>query len=357
MAPKQYYRPRKSAFLWPQEVGHFRVPLQELGRYPSHARDTPITVGTIAKVVVLRIVSTSTVLLDEFFTNKQRRASLQELVLFSIMGRMNHVNVDLLLSPEEYLALPEETRRKIPYIYSLENQGQILCYFGSKHVSDPKHPQIEFIHEKWNEFFNKVQNNKAVVIHEGNVNEGSQLSIEQAIEQSSESGAIVYWAKKAQVSCFRPEPTIATEAGELLKEFSKDYIFYFFMMRGIATWLRKIVLGNFDEYIAKNIQRYQKELDWPDFDFSFESAIVNVHKKIFAQEFGLEDSDFIRKIPSPAYKISIINGVAQRSSKIRDVAILKHIGDYWEKGYNIFIVYGGSHAKMQERALRDMIEG
>lgn len=269
---------------------------------------------------------------------------------------MNHINTDLLLSTEEHLALPKEIRQKVPYLYSFERGGQILYYFGSKHVMDPKHPQFEFLHEKWQDFLDKTRGKKSIVIHEGIVNEKNLISLERVVEQHGESGAIVYWAKKDEVPCFRPEPTIAEETRELLKEFSREDIFYFFMMRGVATWQRKVAPENFDEFIARNIHRYQKELDWPDFDFSFESAIAKVHKKIFGKEFSLEDKDFLAQIKNLSFYESHINNVSKSSLRIRDVFILEHIGSYWHEGHNIFIVYGSHHARLQERAIKDMVE-
>lgn len=270
---------------------------------------------------------------------------------------MNHINTDLLLSSEEHFALPMEIRCKVPYLYSFERGSQFLYYFGAKHVTNPKHPQFDFLHEKWTGFLDKVHGKKSVVIYEGNVNEKNLASIEQAIEQHGESGAIVYWANKAQVPYFRPEPTIVEETKELLKEFSREEIFYFYMMRGIATWQRKIDAQDFNEFIVRNIQRYQKELNWADFDFSFESAIAKVHKKIFGKEFSLEDKDFLLRIQSPSFDESHINKISEKSCRIRDISILQNIGRYWFEGYNIFIVYGANHARIQERAIRDMVEG
>lgn len=269
---------------------------------------------------------------------------------------MNHINTDLLLSSEEHLALPREVRCMVPYLYSLERDNQFLYYFGAKHVMNPKHPQFEFLNEKWIGFLDRVGGKKSVVIYEGNVNEKNLTSIEQAIEQHGESGAIVYWASKAQGPYFRPEPTIIEETKELLREFSKEDVFYFYMMRGVATWQRKVGTQDFNEFIVRNIQRYQKELGWKDFEFSFESAIAKVHKKIFGKEFSLEDKDFLLRIQSPSFDESRINMISKKSCRIRDISISQHIGKYWNGGYNIFIVYGANHARIQERAIRDMVE-
>lgn len=269
---------------------------------------------------------------------------------------MNHINTDLLLSNEEHLALPNDIKWKTPYLYSFEHDGHVLYYFGSKHVMDSKHPQLETLHEKWQDFLSKTQSKKTIVIYEGNVIEKNLTSLDQAIAQHGESGAIVYWANKDRIPCFRPELTIVDETKELLKEFSRQDIFYFYMMRGIVTWQRKIEPKDFDEFIARNIQRYQKELGWAGFDFSFESAIAKVHKKIFGKEFILEDKDFLLRAQSPSFKESYINKVSEKSCRIRDISILKHIERCWNDGYNIFVVYGANHARIQERAIKDMVE-
>lgn len=270
---------------------------------------------------------------------------------------MKHINTDLLLSNEEHLALPNDIKWKTPYLYSFEHDDQVLYYFGSKHVMDSKHPQFETLHEKWQDFLNKTRGKKTIVIYEGNVIEKNLASLGQAIEQHGESGAIVYWANKDCVPCFRPELTIVDETKELLKEFSRAEVFYFYMMRGIVTWQRKVSPEDFNEFIAKNIERYKKELDWTGFDFSFESAIAKAHKKIFGKEFSLEDKDFLLRTQSPSFKESHINKVSEKSCRIRDTSILKHIERCWNDGYNIFVVYGANHARIQERAIKDMIIG
>ena len=280
---------------------------------------------------------------------------LQKLTPFSMMCRMNQLNKNLIISFAEYIASQNEARHRLPYTYSLEKTGQVLFYFGSEHKKDPTHPQFATLHQEWKRFLNKAQNKKSIVIYEGNVNENSLPSLEKAIEQFGESGAIVYLARQANVPYFRPEPTIGGESKELLEEYSKEEVAYLYMMRAIASWLRNSATEDFDEYVKRIVERNIKELGWPDFNFSFESTVVSTHKKIFDREFDIEDKNFIMRVANPMYNLSNINEIARTSSQIRNITILDCIRDYWEKGYNIFVVYGASHAVMQERALEDMI--
>ncbi|TRZ52530.1 hypothetical protein D4R99_02585 [bacterium] len=266
------------------------------------------------------------------------------------------MNKNLLLTIEEYEALPGTIKGQVPYIYSLDKDGQSLFYFGAKHVMDPKHPEIEFLHEQWLNFLKDKPKEKTVVIYEGNVNEKGLTTLEEAVKNYGESGAIVFWANQANVQSVRPEPKIEDEANELLKKFSKEEIFYFYMIRGVATWQRKVDPEDFNDFILRNAKRYKEALGWEDFNFAFDPTVLEVHRKIFGKEFDLSDTDFIRNISIPIGNLSVITDIARMSSLGRNFAILDSIGKFWEEGKNIFVVYGASHAIMQERAIRNMVE-
>jgi len=267
------------------------------------------------------------------------------------------MNKKLLLSIEEYEALPSEVRGQVPYIYSLNNKGQSLYYFGAKHVMDPKHPQFDYLHEQWLNFLDNKTKEEIIVVCEGEVNEKNLSNLDDAIKKHGESGAIVFWANQENIQTVRPEPTIEDDANELLKKFSKEEIFYFYIIRGIVSWQRKVEPGDFNVYILKSVERYKNIFNWEDFDFSFDTTILNEHKKLFGKELDLNDKEFLRKIPVPVGNISIINEVARTSSQNRNFFILDNIEKLWNKGKNMFIVFGASHAIMQERAIREIVEG
>lgn len=259
------------------------------------------------------------------------------------------------MSFEEYSIILNKHER--PYFYFIKSSDQFLYYFGSRHTHDPEHPQFELLQKEWQAFLQKAKTSKgkSIVIFEGNVNPKNltTLTSKEIIQKYGESGAIVSWANQEHVSCFRPEPTIEYEAEKLLKEFSKEEVFYFYIIRGIVTWQRTIIRKEFDEYIKANIKRYQDVFNWQNFDFSFD-AVEKMHKQIFGKEFDLNDKEHIAKIPSPSFEMSKINEIARKSSTIRNIAILDCIEKYWLEGYNIFVVYGANHAVMQEQAIKSL---
>jgi hypothetical protein len=95
---------------------------------------------------------------------------------------------------------------------------------------------------------------------------------------------------------------------------------------------------------------------WENFNFAFDPTVLQIHRKIFGKELDLSDKDAVRRIQSPVSNESVINDIARASLKVRDCAILDSIGKFWEEGKNIFVVYGATHAIIQERAIREIVE-
>lgn len=257
---------------------------------------------------------------------------------------------NLLISFKDYLV----TEHNQPYFYSVQSPRQVLYYFGAKHTKDPTHPQFKLLKEKWQEFLSKTSSTKQVVFFEGAVRIIPEMVLEEVIEKYGESGAIVFWANQLQVVNFHLEPPTEHETKELLKNFSQEEVFYFCMLRKLMSWQRGSEPKDFDEFLKINTKYYHDVLDWEGFNFSFE-VIQKVHRDIFGKDFDLSDKDFISKISNPTYNISRINEIARRSSDVRNLAILDHIEKYWREGYNIFVVYGASHAVMQEPAIKSLV--
>ncbi|MFH1454814.1 MAG: hypothetical protein ABIF22_00605 [bacterium] len=254
-----------------------------------------------------------------------------------------------LLSFETYSTIKHD----LPYFYFIELRDQILYYFGSNHTKDINNPQFELLKNKWLEFLQKTSGKKSILFYEGNIKIDDEIPLEKFIEKYGESGAMVFWAKQAHVKVNRPEPTEGESTKELLKDFSKEEVFYFFMIRAIGQWQRMKVRKDFNEFVNFNIKRYESLLNLPDFDFSFENMKL-VHSKIFGKEFDLEDKNLPR-ISSSLFYDTKINDIARRLTTIRNIFMLDQIEKYWLDGYNIFIIFGGSHAVMQEPVIKSLM--
>lgn len=266
------------------------------------------------------------------------------------------MNKDLILSFKKY----SKIKHKRPYFYSIEFKPtkQILYYFGAEHKKDLNHPQFELLQKKWQEFVQKNQESgvKIISFFEWNIPKNYQSTLEESVKKYGEAGAILFLSNKAGFPSIRVEPTIEYEAGELLKEFSKEEIFYFYISRMIGSRKRMSMKQDLEKTIKLGIERYSSLLStlWKDFDFSFKS-FKKIHRHYFNKDLQKDDEDFFAEITSPMLNNSKFNEIARKSSTIRNIFILNHIEEFWQKGYSIFVVYGASHAVMQEDAIKSLV--
>lgn len=242
--------------------------------------------------------------------------------------------------------------KKIPYSFTIEKNGQYLYYFGANHSHDPKNEQFPLLRECWKDFLEKTDGENAVVFVEGGLRKLLEGE-ETAIKQDSESGFITFLANNAHVPVHCPEPNRTTERSELLKKFSKEEVQYYYFARVAHAWHRRDLKPDFEEYIGHYLKKDKADSGWQDFDFSFEHMKL-IHKKLFGDDFENNEQFSFRNI-NPTVENSVINKVARACSTHRNVHIVSEIIKFWKEGKNIFVVFGGSHAIVQEPALRRLL--
>lgn len=247
----------------------------------------------------------------------------------------------------------KKTRHKIPYFFSIEKNNQYLFYFGAKHSFDPKHKQFRLLKNYWKKFLNKTKKKKAIVLVEGGERPVSKNEI-QSIKEGGEGDFMTFLANQENIETVSPEPEEDYERSELLKKFSREEIQYYYFARVVYQWNNLLDKPDFEKYISAFLKSDEKSSNWRDFDFSLEN-MKEVHKKLFKKDFNQNDKEFFYSIINPTFSAAVINLVSRESSTIRDNHIVKEIKKYWNKGKNIFIVYGSSHAVMQESVLREVL--
>lgn len=273
--------------------------------------------------------------------------------VFVPLGQIFYNNLNM--NNKLLLSLGEVARKSYttPYIYEINNNDQTLFYFGSKHTRDPKDPQFKLLSGYLTSFLKNHSREKTVIFLEGQTPKILPETLDKTIAKFGESGAVAFWSKQNDVTYIRPEPSLGYEVSELLKEFSREEIYYYYIARAIAQWHRLSLKGEFSKYIIPYTERYQKNLAWEGFDFSFEN-IKKIHQKIFEKNFNSDDANFFKIVSNPTGTPTKINQVASSSSTIRNYYILDQIEDYWQKGFSIFIVYGSGHAIAQEPVIRSL---
>ena len=105
------------------------------------------------------------------------------------------------------------------------------------------------------------------------------------------------------------------------------------------------------------IGRFKESTNWKGFDYSYERAI-QLGEQILGKSIDVENEpealDFIDPIPweEKKDKQTTLNRIGEASSLFRDKKIVSDIADALKTHKRVFVVYGASHAAMQEPALR-----
>jgi len=289
---------------------------------------------------------------SEVLPNKEEKQSkTMESILSSIM------------TAEEYSKIEHAT----PYIFELKAGDKELYYFGSPHTSDPSNPLFAEIEAA----FNKA--NPDIVFVEGMNVSGDKTKFnervksathKEAIERMSESGLTLKLGVEKGIDWESPEPTDEDLYNDLLtKGFSKDEIFASDIFLILPQYNRQMKKEGFEKYVSGFIDRFKRTTNWEGFDYSYERAI-KLGEQILGRPVDVEKEsesdalDFIDPIPwdEKKDKQTILNRIGEQSSLFRDKKIVRDILEAFKTHKRVFVVYGASHAFMQEPAFKKAFE-
>lgn len=247
-----------------------------------------------------------------------------------------------------------KTKWKFPYSYIVKKEGQHVYYFGAMHTFDPTHYQYPMLRDFFNEFLIKTKGQKKVIFIEGGIPSNVRSSEEESIISGCEAQLMDYLGKNNDIAVISPGLLPDIFIQNLLKEYHLDEIAYYFFARTCLQWNR-IDTSNrdFDSYINRALEK-----DMGDFAHKYlypHSIMPNFHKQIFNVALDIHDKAFFLSVCDPRNRDTVVGKINAHLSKMRDLVILEEIERYWNLGFNIFITYGGTHAVMQEPAIRSLI--
>ena len=280
---------------------------------------------------------------------EEQRAETLESVLGSIM------------TSEQYA----ETWHETPYIFELKAGDKELLYFGTPHVFDSQDPLFAKIEEA----FNKT--NPDMVFVEGMSNlpkdkahfdEILKASREETIDKNGERGFTLKLAAERGIDWHSPEPSDEDLYENLLaKGFSKDEVFAWEVFQILTQYNLQMNRQGFKQYVERFIEGFKQTTNWENFDYSYERAI-ELGEQILGRPIDVENepnaNDFTDPIPWEEKKESqtILNRISSASGLLRDRKIVSDILEAFKNHNRIFVVYGSSHAAMQEPALKKAFE-
>lgn len=248
---------------------------------------------------------------------------------------------------EEYL---KSGRKPNPYFYFINNNNQVLYYLGCSHCFDPSNSIFNIIRHYWSDFLDKTQGKSALALNEGGKRQIYDTE-EKSILMDGEAGLLTFLANNKKINCISPEPSPEHETQTLLKDFTKEEVITYYFIRQVAQWGRLIEKPVFTNYIEGSLDSYKSTLDWKDVDFSIK-ARVNTFNKFTGQTFDHNNYEVNNKFSDPTKSDNVLNLISRRSNIIRDEHIVKAIEENWGVGKSMFIVYGRTHAVMQEPAIK-----
>jgi len=262
-----------------------------------------------------------------------------------------------------YQELHEQEDGRVPYTYKLKNDNASLFYFGSAHIFDPDNSRqmIKALKAFWQRFQTGVEGDKVVFIEgtSGNVVPDKQFaSVKRAVRERGESGLVSYLAKKDGVAIECPEIAPDEYTQKLAQKFPKNQIIYYLIIRSLAYNSKRTDDGMFandmEALLARLLDRWEAVTGWGELDFTRE-MIENTHEQNFNGSFEMKDTKFFDAIRRPGWQTTAVNRIAQENGRIRDERIVEEIDNKIDQGVNLFVVFGSSHARIQEPALRNIL--
>lgn len=259
---------------------------------------------------------------------------------------------------ENYLMTYEEYAERAitpgkSYIFEIEKDGRLLDYIGVAHIYDLNDEQIPSLRSKFTDFVQRTNGHDRVVLTEGGKRPVASNE-EEAIKAGGEPNLVTFWAAQENIETFSPEPDRQAEANHLLEQFNREEVMHYYFVRQVNQWNLMKRPEGLEGYMEKTLKRHSEFLNWDGFDFSLEN-MIRVHKEITGQEFDPEKWEFFQALSDPRKNVAVTNKVCARSSRFRDAYIVSEILRLWKENKDIFMVYGRTHAIMQEPAIRKLL--
>lgn len=276
--------------------------------------------------------------------------------------------LDKVMTAEEYSKFEHPT----PYLYELKAGEKELHYFGAYHSRNPEDGIFKDIESK----FDEVAPDLVLIEGMSNIRqkrelfEKNQLRLgedevtirKNVIDAAGESGFALLLSIRKGVDCESPEPKDSAMYEALLEQgFSKEDIFAEQVFLVLPQYHRQMEKSGFKEYTLPFIDSFKKATNWNDFDYSYEHAL-EVAQKAIGNDVDVENDkqtiDYVDPIPWENKKDTqtVMNQVARATSQYRDKFMVSAIAKAMETHKKVFVVFGASHAVMQEPALKDLMK-
>lgn len=255
----------------------------------------------------------------------------------------------------------------IPYRYEISTGERHLVYFGTRHFATAKDPQFDQICQCCDELHpDAVMVEVEQKLHYSQTWEYRQKFLEEFVPmlrtEAVQRGEAYLGIKLAQEHGAYVEHPELDQTEQFLKlgaeGFKKEEIFAYFIYRAISMWSMYRERWTLPELIEYRTNYLRPFWPWPEVDISWH-AMKKVGESIWGDSF-FDDSDRYKALVSPLIAsgdsgFSVINTIAERNTMHADVNIVRRVRETVSGHRRTLVIFGASHAFMQERALRRIL--
>ncbi len=262
-----------------------------------------------------------------------------------------------IMTTEEYA----KVKHIRPYVFDIEVGDSKLSYFGMGHSNNPDDPAYQQVIETFDRVqpdFVMVEGIDRLAERKDEIDTWFQgKTKEQIIREGGESAYVLSLAAARGIEYDSPEPDKHNEVVAIAEQgFSREQIFLFYINRDVEQYYRMSERPSLEEFLQPKLDTLQKDTDWVDFEFSFDH-----YARLMKELLGIEVPkdwqtlhDLADPIPWPEKEMKSTNDIATASSRFRDEHIVEEIERRLKEYKRVLVVYGASHAVMQEPALRSL---
>ena len=235
-----------------------------------------------------------------------------------------------LLSWQQY----GQTRHEFPYVLRLRN----LLMFGSRHTRDPGDAQFARLEQLWREFAPEA------AFSEGGIRPPVR-NREDAIRRYGEPGLLRFLADRDHVTLRSLEPPEHAEAQALAEKFEAPHVKLFYFLRALSSSAADGGPMEARRSAALDSMRHRGLPGRPDSLREVDGYLAEALKLSDAAEVRAAWFD-------PTRTDTFLNDISRASSDYRNCHMLRLLIDTSRPGKRVFVVVGGSHVIVQEKALR-----
>jgi len=243
---------------------------------------------------------------------------------------------------EEYAKVSHD----YPYIVEIKYGKGSLLYFGSRHIYDPKEPQIAQIQKLWKKF-------RPTVAYYESTGTSLSKSVEEAVSTSGEPGLVRFLAVRDKIPWLTLEPNRTEEVAMMLKTYTPEQVKVFFVLRQVPQFNDR----KNDQTLEEFIPTFLRNVSYiPGLENAPPNTVAELDKSCLwlspqLQDWRTADRSWSDPVAMKAYT----NQIARLSSEFRDLNMVKLLIDKVKQGERVFAVVGGSHVVMQEPALKSIL--